>query len=205
MPKGKRSKQLENVIQSIKAEWRGTFRRHPELTILALQDDRVLDAIDRRFESQAAITGVRQLDYDFYTGLHNLVFEFAPNQQDLGARGADAFLAILDSNGKLVALVDPFDPIQPSKFVPPLPDKSEQPFVLDRPSVSHEVSFSDEDMYPLQVRSRAFFQRIKAGGTAVKAGDVEYYSKCPYTTRTPNDYWTDYQTDECSLPPTILA
>ncbi|MGH7905800.1 MAG: hypothetical protein ACREP6_04155 [Candidatus Binataceae bacterium] len=205
MAKGKRSKHLEAFIQSIKDEWKGTFRSHPDLTILALQEDRVLDAIERRFESQAAITEVRQLDYDFYTGLHNLVFEFTPDQANLGARGSNAFLAILDCNGKLITLIDPFDPVQPNKFVPPLPDNGEQPFVLDRRSMSQEVTFSDEDMYPLQVRSHAFFQRIKAGGTAVTAGDVGYYSKCPYTTRTPNDYWTDYQTDECSLPPVIFT
>ena len=77
---------------------------------------------------------VRQLDYNFHTGLHNLVFEFAPNRSDLGSLAPNAFLAILDSNGKVIAVVDPFDAVQPNKFVPPLPTESERPFVLARPS-----------------------------------------------------------------------
>ena len=201
MAKTNKSKQLEAFIQLIKDDWKGTFRKFPDITILALQDDQVCAAIDKRFKDEAAITAVRQLDYDFYTGLQNLIFEFAPRLADLASAQKNAFLAIIDSNGKVLAVVDPYDPVQPNKFVPPLPKESEQPFVLARPSVTAEVSFSDEDMYPLQVRDRAFFARIRGGG----GGDVEVYTKCAYTTRTPNDYWTDYQNDDCGLPGPILA
>ena len=68
------------------------------------------------------------------------------------------------------------------------------------------MTFSDQDMYPVQVRNRAFFQRISAGGAGgVLGGDVEIYTKCSYTTRTPNDYSTDWNTDDCGLPEGILT
>jgi hypothetical protein len=200
-----RSKHLEALIQSVKDEWKGTFRKFPDLAIFAVQDEQVGAAIERRFKKEAGISAVRQLEYNFHTGLHNLVFEFAPRLADLGTRPANAFLAIVDGNGKVIAVVDPFDPVQPNKFVPPLPTESEQPFVLARPSVTAEVNFTDQDMYPVQVRNRAFFQRISVGGSGVMGGDVEIYTKCAYTTRTPSDYWTDYQNDDCGLPDDILA
>lgn len=205
MAKTKHSKHLEAFIQSVKDEWKGTFRKFPDLTILVLQDAQVTAAIEKRFEDQAGISNVRQLDYDFYSGLHHLVFEFTPRLADLGHRASNAFLVIADGNGKVIAVIDPFDPIQPNAFVPPLPPASEQPFVLDRPSIAGEVTFSDLDLYPLQVRNSAFFQRIRVGGSGIMGGDVEVYTKCAYTTRTPNDYWTDWQNDDCGLPDDILV
>ncbi len=204
MAAGGISKELEAFIQSIKEEWKGAFHKSPDLTILVLKDERIVAAIEKRFLEHAAVTKVRQLDYDFYTGLFNLVFEFSRGTGNLGRPGLDAFLAIVDSNGKVIGVVDPFDPEQPNIFVPPLPSASEQPFVLDRPS--QNVTFSDGEMYPAQVRSREFMQRLQIGGGGVMwPGDPEAYTKCAYTTRTPNDYWTDYQNDDCGLPTTILA
>lgn len=203
MATNRKSKHLQALIELVKEEWKGTFRKHPDITLLALQDDAVCAALEKRFRDDVALTAVRQLEYDFYTGLHHLVFEFAAKAGELVPAAANAVLAILDGNGKGVAIVDPFDPVQPNKFVPPLPKESEQPFVLARPSA--EVTFSDQDMYPVAVRNQAFFQRIRVGGTGVIGdGDVEVYTKCAYTTRTPNDYWTDYQNDDCGMPDDIV-
>lgn len=199
MAKDKHSKQLAAFIQMLKADWQGTYRKFPDLTILALQDERVVAAIEKRFAEQASLTGVRQLDYDFYTGLQNLVFDFSPNAAIPG--GASACLVILEAKGKVIALIDPFDPVQPNKFVPPLPQESEQPFVLDRPSVSEHVHFSDEALYPLQVRNRAFMERIRGGGSSIII-DITA-TKCSYATRTPFGYWNDYQNDDCIEPPII--
>ena len=80
--------------------------------------------------------------------------------------------------------------------------------MLDRPSKSQSVAFGDEDIYPAQVKSREFMQRLQIGGGGVIVagpGDPEVYTKCAYTTRTPNDYWTDYQNDDCGMPTTILV
>lgn len=203
MAKSEKSQHLQSLIQSVKDQWKGTFRKFPDLTVLVLQDDTVCAAIEKRFGLGAGISNVRQLDYDFYTGLHHLVFEFGPSPANLAA-ASNAFMVIADSYGKLIALVDPFDPVQPNKFVPPLPQESEQPFVLAQPS--SEVTVTDQDMYPVQVRSRSFFNRIGGIGGIGVIDDVEIYTKCAYTTRTPSDYWTDYQNDDCGMPDdTILT
>jgi hypothetical protein len=199
MAKPKISTHVEALIRAIKEEWQGGYRKSPDITVLALKDKEVIAAIEKRFSDQARVTNIHQLEYNFYTGLHNLVFEFSGGVQPFGKPGTDGFLAILDSKGQLIGMVDPFDPIQPNKFMPPLPTESEQPFVLDRPS--EEIAFSDAEMYPLQVRSREFMERLKVNGTHF--GDVIILTRCPYTTRTPSDYWTDYQNDECGMPDDI--
>jgi hypothetical protein len=204
MAKNKPSSHLQAFLQTIKDEWKGLYRKFPDLTIFALRDDDVVAAIEKRFAEKASIKTVRQLDYDFYTGLHNLVFDFAPTLSDLGTRASDAFLVIIDSKGKVIAVIDPFDPVQPNVFVPPLPAESEQPFVLDRPSAAAEVTFSDQQLYPIRVRSRAFFQRLRIGGIGIAPGDPEIYTKCSYTTWTPVGYVADWNTDDCGLPSDIL-
>jgi hypothetical protein len=202
----KQSGHLQALIRSIKDEWKGKYRKFPDQTILALQDERVLEAIEKRFEAQVGISDIRQLDYDFYSGLHNLVFEFAPSTAAVHA--ANAFLVILSSTGKVVALVDPFDPVQPNISVPPLPKDSEQPFVLDRPSGTGDIAFSDQQLYPVQVRSREFFQRINARtgrGIGVGDGDIWIWTTSYYTTWTPVGYMRDWMDDDSGLPTTVLV
>ena len=205
MVKSKRSSALEAFFKSLRAEWNGLYRKFPDQTIFTLADERVVEAIEKRFAQQASIKNIRQLDYDFYSGLFNLCFEFAPSLGDLGVRSADAFLVILDGTCKVIAIVDPFDPVQPNVFVPPLPQENEQPFVLDRPSVAKRVSFSDEALYPMQVRSRAFFERLRGGGSGIII-DPNVFTACTFKTWTP---WygtvTDVTIDDCGVEPYILA
>jgi hypothetical protein len=204
MAERKLSRQLEATIQSIKDEWKSSYRKSPELTIFALRDGAVIDAIEKRFSDKASIAAVRGLEYNFYTGLHNLIFEFTGGVGHAGKVGTDAFLAILDGDGNIVALVDPFDPVQPNKFVPPLPTQgadNEQPFVLDRPRA--DVAIGEQEMYPSQVRSREFLQRLMID----PGGPIITQTNCDYTTWTPVGYQRDNAPDDCGVPDpgTILA
>ena len=201
MAKQKRSPHLEALIRSIKGEWKGRYRKSPDLAIFALQDERVTAAIEMRFAEQASITNIRQLEYDFRTGLHNLVFEFMWGVGNLGKLGSDAFLVILDGNGKVVALVDPFDPVQPNKFVPPLPGESEQPFVLDRAYVGEDVGRTDEELFPMQVRSREFMNRLKLAPDIIVINETV----CDYATQTPGDWKSDRTSDDCAADESILT
>ena len=196
-----RSPHLEALVQSIKDEWKGTYRKSPDLTIFALQDERVTDAIEKRFADQASLTSIREFEYNFYTGLHSLVFEFMWGIRNLGRLGCDAFLVVLDGNGKVVALVDPFDPVQPNKFVPPLPRESEQPFVLDRPYLGDDVRPTDEEMFPMQVRSRAFMARLNLARDVISINET----KCDYATQTPGDWKSDRTNDDCAPEEPILT
>lgn len=194
MEKPKSSPHLEALVQSIKEEWKGPYRKSPDLTIFALQDDRVTAAIETRFANQASITNIRQFEYNFRTGLHSLAFEFMWGVGNLGRLGSDAFLVVLDGNGKVVALVDPFDAEQPNKFVPPLPKESEQPFVLDRPYAGDDVRPTDEEMFPMQVRSREFMARLNFAPDII----VINGTTCDYATHTPVGWKSDRSTDDCA-------
>jgi hypothetical protein len=200
--KKKRSSALEAFFKSLQADWKGLYRKFPDQTIFVLSDERVVEAIEKRFAQQASIKDIRQLDYDFYSGLVPLCFEFAPTLGDLGTRLANAFLVILDGSSKVIALIDPFDPVQPNVFVPPLPQQSEQPFVLNRPSAAKHVSFSDEALYPIQVRSRAFFERLRGRGVFP---DPRNFTSSSYQTWTPEGAFTDTIVDDCGPDTPILT
>jgi hypothetical protein len=200
-----KSERLLAFMRRIGDDWKGTFRQFPDQTAMALQDDNVLEALEKRFAAEANLRTVRALNYDFYSGLHNLIFEFAPGAATLDPSSADAFLTIMDAKGKVIAVVDPFDSRQPNKFVPPLPEVSEQPFVLERPSVAQGVRLSAEQLYPAQVRSRAFFERLQGGGAGVIPIDLNHWTYCSYQTWTPYGSVLDTVIDDCGQEPWILA
>lgn len=199
MVSNEQSKQLQAFLQLIKNDWKGRYRKYPDQTAFALQDHRVLEAIEKRFSEGNGIKAVRLLDYDFYTGLHNLVFDFEPPAANL-ARECLSLLTILDAKGKVLGIIDPFDPVQPNKFVPPLPQEGDLPFVLDRPSPGQQVSFSDQDVYPLQVRSHSFFQQLQRGGSSLIPIDINTYTLCSFQTTTPWGSGPDYILDDCGQP-----
>jgi hypothetical protein len=198
MAKQRRSKHLEALFTRLQEDWKGPYRKFPDQTIYALDDDRVAAALEKRLDEKGGIKDIRSLEYNFLTGLHYLIFEFEPCAP--GPEAADALLAILDSTCKVLAVVDPFDPVQPNKFVPPLPKESEQqPFVLERPSPATRVAFSEEAVYPVQVRSRAFFQRLRAGPNVIPWPDLDpiIHTWCQFNTWTPYGTVVDYIPDDC--------
>jgi hypothetical protein len=199
--KTKRSAYLQALTQAIRDEWKSGYRKSPDLTIFALHDDGVVAVIEKRFADQARLTQIRELEYNFQTGLHNLVFEFLPGLKNLGRLGSDAVLVVLDGNGKVITVVDPFDPVQPNKFVPPVPADSEQPFVFDRPYEGDTVRPSDEEMFPMQVRSREFMARLKVAPDVIIINET----KCDYATQTPGDWKSDRTNDDCAPDDSILT
>jgi hypothetical protein len=199
--KAKRSAHLQALIQAVKGEWKDAYRKSPDLTIFALHDDDVVAAIEKRFADQARLTRIRELEYNFQTGLYSLVFEFLPGLKNLGRLGSDAVLVVLNGNGKVIAVVDPFDPVQPNTFVPPVPLESEQPFVFDRPYQGDTFRRSDEEMFPMQVRSREFMARLNLAPDTIIINET----KCDYATQTPGDWKSDRTNDDCAPDDSILA
>ena len=194
------SEHLRRLIESVKADWRGTHRKLPDPAIFALQDERVVAAIERRFASGVRITDIRQLEYSFATGLNSLVFEFDRAADDLASLATDAFLVLLNGDGAVVALVDPFDPVQPNKYVPPLPTAGEQPFVLERPSATDTVAFEDAAVGQAEARARAFMSRL-----GVVDGLLINTTWCDYATHTPVGWKSDRTSDDCAPIDTILT
>lgn len=194
------SAHLRKLIESVKADWRGTHRKLPDPAIFALQDERVVAAIERRFASGVRIADIRQLEYSFATGLNSLVFEFDRAADDLASLATDAFLVLLNGDGAVVALVDPFDPVQPNKYVPPLPTAGEQPFVLERPSATDTVAFEDAAVGQAEARARAFMSRL-----GVVDGLLINTTWCDYATHTPVGWKSDRTSDDCAPIDTILT
>jgi hypothetical protein len=197
---GKHSAQLENFLALINRDWAGRYRKYPDQTAFALEDDRVLDALERRFAAHVGVKAVRALDYEFYSGLHYLVFDFVQSPAMASLDAAASFLIILDGGVNVIAVVDPFDPAQPSKWVPPLPPAGEQPFVLDRPMPGKDVRFDDDALYPAQVRSRAFFQRLRQGGIIPGGLPPITNTLCTFRTTTPWGSPQDPTVDDCGIP-----
>lgn len=201
MARPRRSKLLEALFKRLQLDWKGPYRQFPDQTIYALRDDRISAAVEKRLAAQTELKAIRQLEYNFHTGLHYLVFEF----ESRSAAGA-SLLVILDGHCKVLGLVDPFDPVQPNRFVPPLPDESEQqPFVLERPSPAKAVAFSEETVYPVQLRSRAFFERLRAGPNVIPWPDLDpiIHTWCQFNTWTPYGTVVDYIPDDCDQGPVI--
>ena len=194
------SEHLRRLIESVKADWRGTHRKLPDPAIFALQDEGVVAAIERRFASGVRIADIRQLEYSFATGLNSLVFEFDRAADDLASLATDAFLVLLNGDGAVVALVDPFDPVQPNKYVPPLPTAGEQPFVLERPSATDTVAFEDAAVGQAEARARAFMSRL-----GVVDGLLINTTWCDYATHTPVGWKSDRTSDDCAPIDTILT
>ena len=205
MAKNEASSRIEELRTHLKNDWKGSYRKYPEQAIFALGDARVTKAIEKRFEKNGTIKEIRSLEYDFFTGLNKICFEFTPTAGSLGLPSPDAFLVLLDSNCNTVAILDPFDPDQPNQFIPPLPKEGEQPFVLSRPSRIEELIFKDQDMHSVQIRSREFFQRLTAGGSSRFLDANLIQTKCDYATHVGCGWRSDNTNDDCGSPDIIVT
>lgn len=205
MAQNQKSTRIEELRTILKKDWKGLHRKYPDQAAFALSDERVTGAIERRFENNGTIKEIRSLQYDFFTGLNRICFEFTPMAGSVGLPSPDAFLVIMDSNCKIVSMIDPFDPVQPNSFVPPLPPKEgEQPFVLLRPSRTEDLVFREEETHAVQIRSREFFERLTSGGSPGVIGDAIIQTKCDYTTHVACGYRSDRTNDDCGSPDDII-
>ena len=196
---------LQELFDFLENDWKGLYRKYPDQAVFALGDKRVSAALRKRFEQDAAVHDIKAFQYNFQTGLNSFYFEFRTAKLGVHLSPPDTFLVLMDSACKVVGLIDPFDPTQPNAFMPPLPKEGEQPFVLSRPSITDDLAYREQEILPLQMRSREFFRRLadrRGGGADL----IEIYgTTCNYTTRTPGDYWPDNnRVDDCGFPP-ILA
>ena len=82
---------------------------------------------------------------------------------------------LLDWRCNVVGVVDPFNVSQPNPLLPALPEKTQQPFVLARPSASRDLPFSDDALRDKEERARQFLARMASdsGGQCQPGGDTE--------------------------------
>jgi hypothetical protein len=127
--------------------------------------------LQKRLENENTLKDIKTLGYNFSTGLVFIYFEFAQNREF--GLSPDAVLVIVNEDSRIAGIVDPFNPMQPNHLIPPLPEiidktneqpiSGEQPFALSIPSAAENIIFSEEEMYPIRVRSREFFKRLISG------------------------------------------
>jgi hypothetical protein len=199
-----RSTHVQELLRTLVKDWEAPYRRYPDQAIFALNDDRVIEALENRFGAESNLQNIKSLPYDFQTGLNCVYFEFSHAGRRIELSSSRSFLVVMGGNCDVLGVIDPFDPDKPNPFMPPLPKVGDQPFILARPSVTDDLSFSDQELQPNRARTREYFRRLAEGGANVGIADIEIYTTCNYTTRTPGDYWPDNnRTDDCGGP--ILA
>jgi hypothetical protein len=205
---------IEELMTALQEDASTRFPRFPAQALLALRDDRVVEAVVTRLELGQNVTDVRSLPYHGPSGLLFVYFNF--NSAQLLTAGERAVLVILDSAAHVVGLVDPFDPRQPNPVIGARPGSisadEPAPFVLSRPSATDTVRFTADDLEPVHNRTQAFLARIGGGplGAGGFGGGVlgdDGTTRTQIRTRTeylhggwtPGEFhWveTDYQNDE---------
>jgi hypothetical protein len=149
---------MAQVTSLLKKDRSSRHSRFPSQASYAMADSRVSDAVRKRIDNHQAISKVKALEYDVRTGLNRIIIEFSPPAGI--SLSNDGILVILDADCTVVGLVDPFDPLQPNPHLPPIPEGSEVPFVLSRPSASTEVKITEEELYLRDIRVKGFFEQL---------------------------------------------
>jgi hypothetical protein len=169
---------IEELGELLKNDMSLPHPKFPKQSFYALRDERVIKPIRNRLENGGTLTAVKILEYDFFSGLNRIYFEFAP-RQPLGIKPS-AILIVMDGACNVVGVVEPFDPKQPNPMLPALPETSEGrgelPFVLARPSNSKNLPFTEVDLYTLQVRNHRFFRQL--GGGSLGGGHLGGLTDC---------------------------
>jgi len=155
--------------------------KYPDQALAALADPAVRDLLRKRLET-SVLTDIKSLEYDMLTGLHPIYFEFTR------AKGIacvpNAVLVLLTGFCRVVGIHDAFDRSKPNPVLPPIPEKGDQPFVIARPSASSQAVFTQEDLFPVEMRSRMYMSRM--GGCPedepLDCGAGGRAFRCMYTT-----------------------
>ena len=149
---------IPDLIALLKKDASDPHHKYPSQSQYALKDERVLKALEDRLNNNKSLTAIETLEYNFFTGLNQIYFQFA-SPAGIGLV-PDAILVVMDHDARVVGIVDPFNPNQPNRLLPILPKEGEQPFVLSRPSVAESASFNKQQLYPRQVRNKEFFSKL---------------------------------------------
>ena len=148
---------IAQLRETLRSDLSSTHARFPEQALIALADKRVSDTVSKYLDEGKTLVGIHNLGYSFFSGLIHIYFDFVSAGIALGS---ESLLVILDDSRKVVGLKENFDPNQPNRHLPPLPERGEQPFVLARPTSSRVLTFTEGDLFPREVASVEFFKKL---------------------------------------------
>lgn len=166
---------IAELLEIVKKDRRSPQRRYPDQALYALDDERVKEAVSVRLGRGSTLIGIRSLGYNFTTGLNQICFEFrSAGSIDVAP---DGVLVLLNDASRVVAVVEPFNPIQPNRLFPPFVPSVEhgaQPFALARPSESRDLAVGQAEVLARDVQRQEFARRymIGAGGGVFGDGGI---------------------------------
>jgi hypothetical protein len=149
------SAELQQILERDSAS---EFPRFPPQAIHDLRDDRVREALDRRFQAGETLQKIIDLGYNPFTGLIHTVFSFSRPGTALGSTGV---LVIMQAAScAVVSVIDSFDSRQPNPLLPAFPHREDLPFVLQRPSVTEGLSLDRDAITSSRDRVTAFLRNL---------------------------------------------
>lgn len=101
-----RSTHVQELLRALAKDWEGLYRRYPDQAIFALNDDRVVEALEKRFREHSTLQDIKSLPYDFQTGLHCIYFEFAHASRPMNLPSSRNFLVVMDGNCDVVGVIE---------------------------------------------------------------------------------------------------
>jgi hypothetical protein len=183
---------IEKLKEFLKSDASSAHPKFPEMALYTLKDERMVNAIAKRLEKNSTLIDIKALEYNFYSGLNHIFFEFSVSD-NIGLK-RDTILVIVDPHSNVVGVVDQFDPDHPNPFLPPISKLQktygEEPFVIDRPTDTDEITFTEEQLMFTRLRSKEFFDKIIAaqqrppgdGGGGLPPGCDAHATRCYWET-----------------------
>ena len=160
MPTHERIAELLTILEE---DARSPRPRFPSQALLALRDDRVIDAIIARLDQGQTLGDVRPLPRHEPSQLLFVCFYFSTSEPLAAWRRA--LLVVLSGTAGVIGIVDPFEPVRPISptRVSAVPS-SAVPFVVARPSATESARYMPEDLQPGLDRTQAYLAEIGLGG-----------------------------------------
>ena len=100
-----RSTHVQELLRTLVKDWEAPYRRYPDQAIFALNDDRVIEALENRFGAESNLQNIKSLPYDFQTGLNCVYFEFSHAGRRIELSSSRSFL--VEPISKFPTTVDP--------------------------------------------------------------------------------------------------
>ena len=213
---------IKKLRESLSEEKNKPFRRWPAQALRALDDEKVVSSIERRFSDGQTLSEIREIGYMPQTGLNHTLFMFSGEMLGIERTG---ILVMTDGNCGVVGIIERFDPVQPNPLWPPninsqletderqtdmISNADGVPFILREPTISGTVRFRETDLEPFAKRTSSFLRRIGMYASAISdnttdsSWSTEECTGCAQT-NFPNDIQcdrecitvTDTEADDC--------
>ena len=214
----KDSSRIDELRDILSKEKKNPFSKYPDQAIYALENKELVKTLESHFGTNQVLNGIKYLGYNISTGLIHICFEFSQQALKLSP---DSVLVMMDSECKVVAIVDHFNQEQPNRFWPVIPESMSKnlPFVLAFPSITDSLLFGDDELEDFRKQTAEYMRTAnlqdlkqpcredKQTTSYVRTVFETYKRYCEEYTRGRCDRWVtevtpdngvDYKIDDCN-------